>query len=65
MGYPMARNLRKGIKPEDTVFVHDVVEENAQRLKEEVPGITVASDAREVAENSVRVQFSMYLASLC
>lgn len=49
----MAKNLRKDIPESDSVYVFDVNASSAYALSDEVPGITIAGNANEVAENSV------------
>lgn len=56
----MAKNLRAKIPAEDTLFVHDVNTAATERFSEEHPhGVSVASSVREVAENAVRIFFSL------
>ncbi|EMF09699.1 3-hydroxyisobutyrate dehydrogenase [Sphaerulina musiva SO2202] len=55
MGYPMAKNLRTKIKPDDTMIIHDVNEQITKQFVDEmgsVGPVTAAQDVREVAENS-------------
>ena len=54
-GYPMARNLRNKIAASDKLFVHDVHTPASERFADEMKSfdVTIASSAREIAENAV------------
>ncbi|ODV89543.1 hypothetical protein CANCADRAFT_140437 [Tortispora caseinolytica NRRL Y-17796] len=53
MGYPMASNLHKSLKPEDSLVVFDVVEGRLQQfLKEHPEKVSAATNVSEVAEKS-------------
>lgn len=56
-GYPMARNLRAKIPPEDVLVIHDRNNEATRTFVDEVGdtgGLEIANSPRQVAEKSVR-----------
>lgn len=56
MGKPMAVNLAKKVPPGSHIYVHDVVDTAADDLYDLFPNTIVkCSNAREVAEKSVRL----------
>lgn len=58
MGYPMASQLRQKLSAGSELWVFDVNEEATERFVSENEGsmrVSIAQNAREVAENSVRM----------
>jgi hypothetical protein len=59
LGYNMARNLQAKLPSTDTLRIYDINAESVQRFAKETKGlgngaaVTVASNARDVAEDSV------------
>jgi hypothetical protein len=61
MGYRMAKNFRTKMSPNDKFIIHDVDTKVLDTFAQEVgKGVKVAKDARQVAEESVSPDETIY-----